>query len=116
MTGHLRKREFGGWVFRAFDIAGPVQNRCAARRFDPFGYTAERRMERALPGEYTAMIFRHLDKAKPLDLAAAGGARQNPLNWCAAMATSRKPMSRDTVRNAHGSKAPSASLSRRRAE
>jgi indolepyruvate ferredoxin oxidoreductase len=28
---------------------------------DIFGYTAERRMERALPGEYTAMIFRHLD-------------------------------------------------------
>ena len=24
-------------------------------------------MERALPGEYSAMIFRHLDKAKPHD-------------------------------------------------
>ena len=24
-------------------------------------------MERALPGEYSAMIFRHLDKAKPQD-------------------------------------------------
>jgi len=29
--------------------------------FDIFGYTAERRMERALPGEYSAMIFRLLD-------------------------------------------------------
>jgi indolepyruvate ferredoxin oxidoreductase len=36
--------------------------------FDPFGYTSERKMERALPGEYSAMIFRHLDANKPLDL------------------------------------------------
>jgi hypothetical protein len=35
--------------------------------FDIFGYTEERKMERALPGEYTAAIFRHLD-GKSLDL------------------------------------------------
>ena len=66
VTGHLRKREFGSWIFRAFGIL----TRFKALRgtaFDPFGYTAERRMERALPGEYSAMIFRHLDKAKPQD-------------------------------------------------
>ena len=43
---------------------------------DLFGYTAERKMERALPGEYTAMIFRHLDGK--LDTAAAGGAGKMP--------------------------------------
>ena len=36
--------------------------------FDIFGYTAERKMERALPVDYSAMILRHLDGNKPLDL------------------------------------------------
>jgi indolepyruvate ferredoxin oxidoreductase len=66
VTGHLRKREFGSWIFRAFGIL----KRFRALRgtaFDPFGYTAERRMERGLPREYSAVIFRHLDKAKPQD-------------------------------------------------
>ena len=66
VTGHLRKREFGGWIFRAFDILTRFKF-LRGTAFDPFGYTAERRMERALPGEYSAMIFRHLDKAKPHD-------------------------------------------------
>jgi indolepyruvate ferredoxin oxidoreductase len=35
--------------------------------FDLFGYTAERRMERTLPSEYSATILRCLDAAKPQD-------------------------------------------------
>jgi indolepyruvate ferredoxin oxidoreductase len=66
VTGHLRKREFGSWIFRAFDILTRFKF-LRGTAFDPFGYTAERRMERALPGEYSAMMFRHLDKAKPQD-------------------------------------------------
>ena len=66
VTGHLRKREFGSWIFRAFEILTRFKF-LRGTAFDPFGYTAERRMERALPGEYSAMIFRHLDKAKPQD-------------------------------------------------
>jgi indolepyruvate ferredoxin oxidoreductase len=65
-TGHLRKREFGSWVFRAFELLARFKS-LRGTAFDPFGYTSERRMERALPGEYSAMIFRHLDKAKPHD-------------------------------------------------
>jgi indolepyruvate ferredoxin oxidoreductase len=65
-TGHLRKREFGSWIFRAFELLTRFKF-LRGTAFDPFGYTAERRMERALPGEYSAMIFRHLDKAKPQD-------------------------------------------------
>jgi indolepyruvate ferredoxin oxidoreductase len=65
-TGHLRKREFGGWILKVFNILTRLKF-LRGTAFDPFGYTAERRMERALPGEYSAMIFRHLDIAKPQD-------------------------------------------------
>jgi indolepyruvate ferredoxin oxidoreductase len=66
VTGHLRKREFGPWIFRAFELLARFKS-LRGTAFDPFGYTAERRMERALPGEYSSMILRHLDKAKPHD-------------------------------------------------
>jgi indolepyruvate ferredoxin oxidoreductase len=67
VTGHLQKREFGRWIFRAFDILTRFKF-LRGTALDPFGYTAERRMERALPGDYSDMIFRHLDKAGPHDL------------------------------------------------
>jgi indolepyruvate ferredoxin oxidoreductase len=67
VTGHLRKREFGPWVFKAFELLARWK-RLRGTAFDVFGYTTERRMERALPTEYSAMIFRHLDGGKPLDL------------------------------------------------
>jgi indolepyruvate ferredoxin oxidoreductase len=66
VTGRLRKREFGSWIFGAFELLTRFKF-LRGTAFDPFGYTAERRMERALPGEYSAMILRHLDKAKPHD-------------------------------------------------
>src|SRR6266702_3607076 len=66
-TGHLRKREFGSWILGAFGILTRLKF-LRGTAFDPFGYTSERRMERALPGEYSAMILRHLDGNKPLDL------------------------------------------------
>jgi indolepyruvate ferredoxin oxidoreductase len=65
-TGRLQKREFGRWIFRAFDILARFKS-LRGTKLDPFGYTSERRMERALPGEYSAMMFRQLDKAKPHD-------------------------------------------------
>jgi indolepyruvate ferredoxin oxidoreductase len=66
VTGHLQKREFGPWVFSAFKLLARLKH-LRGTAFDIFGYTAERRMERALPDEYSAMILGHLDK-KPLDL------------------------------------------------
>ena len=68
VTGHVRKREFGPWVFKAFELLARWK-RLRGTAFDVFGYTTERRMERALPTEYSAMIFRHLDGRKPLDLS-----------------------------------------------
>ena len=65
-TGHLRKREFGPWVFKAFGLLSRMKS-LRGTAFDPFGYTAERRMERRLPDEYSSMIFRHLDAANPQD-------------------------------------------------
>jgi indolepyruvate ferredoxin oxidoreductase len=66
LTGHLRKREFGSWILGAFDILARFKF-LRGTAFDPFGYTAERRMERGLPNEYSSMIFRHLDAANPQD-------------------------------------------------
>ena len=59
VTGHLQKREFGPWVFKAFGLLAKLKG-LRGSALDIFGYTAERKMERALPGEYTAMIVRHL--------------------------------------------------------
>ena len=77
VTGQLRKREFGSWIFKAFDLLTRLKF-LRGTAFDPFGYTAERRMERALPGEYGAMIFRHLGPHSSTGPAgggpAAGGA------------------------------------------
>jgi len=57
VTGHLRKREFGPWIMKAF--------RWLARRkglrgtaLDVFGYTAERRAERQLIVDYETSMQR----------------------------------------------------------
>ncbi len=54
-TGRPRKIAVGGWVLPLFRLL----RRGKALRgtpFDPFGHTAERRLERALIGEYQAMV------------------------------------------------------------
>ncbi|MBR0795434.1 indolepyruvate ferredoxin oxidoreductase family protein [Bradyrhizobium jicamae] len=66
VTGHLQKREFGPWVFKAFGVLARLKG-LRGTALDIFGYTAERKMERALPVEYAAMIQRHLD-GKTIDL------------------------------------------------
>ncbi len=66
-TGRLQKREFGPWIFKAFGMLAGLKG-LRGTAFDIFGYTAERKMERALPVDYSAMILRHLDGKKPLDL------------------------------------------------
>ncbi|WP_375784517.1 indolepyruvate ferredoxin oxidoreductase family protein [Bradyrhizobium sp. Pha-3] len=67
VTGRLQKREFGPWIFKAFGLLAGLKG-LRGTAFDIFGYTAERKMERALPLDYSAMILRHLDGNKPLDL------------------------------------------------
>ena len=54
-TGELQKRRFGPWVFRAFTLLARMR-RLRGTRFDIFGRTAERRMERRLIAEYEATV------------------------------------------------------------
>jgi len=53
--GHLRKRAYGPWMFGAFRVLARLKF-LRGSAFDVFGHSAERRMERALIGEYTAQI------------------------------------------------------------
>jgi indolepyruvate ferredoxin oxidoreductase len=53
--GHLVKAEFGSWMWSAFKLLAKMKG-LRGGAFDLFGYTAERRMERALIAEYREMI------------------------------------------------------------
>ena len=61
--GRPRKRSFGPWMGGAFRALARMK-RLRGTPFDLFGYTAERRMERALIGWYEDLLER---------CAAAGG-------------------------------------------
>jgi indolepyruvate ferredoxin oxidoreductase len=68
--GRPRKREFGAWMIPVFRLLASLR-RLRGSRFDPFGGTAERRMERALILEFenrVEQLLGALDAAN-LDLA-----------------------------------------------
>jgi len=73
--GHLVKAEFGSWMWSAFKLLAKLKD-LRGGAFDLFGYTAERKMERALIAEYRGMIegvLRSLDAsnyATAVELAA----------------------------------------------
>ena len=50
-TGELKKREFGGWVMPLFRLLASMKH-LRGGKLDVFGYTAERKMERALIRQY----------------------------------------------------------------
>jgi indolepyruvate ferredoxin oxidoreductase len=54
-TGHLRKRAYGPWMLRAMKHLARLR-RLRGTPFDPFGYSAERRLERRLIAEYEGVI------------------------------------------------------------
>ena len=54
-TGLPRKAAFGPWMMHAFKMLAPLR-RLRGGAFDVFGYTAERRRERALISEYETLI------------------------------------------------------------
>ena len=54
-TGHLVKRGFGPWMLSAFGLLARMR-RLRGTWLDPFGKTAERRMERRLIADYEAII------------------------------------------------------------
>jgi indolepyruvate ferredoxin oxidoreductase len=57
VTGHLRKRSFGCWIIPVFHLLAKFRG-LRGTWADPFGHTGERRAERALIGEYEAVLDR----------------------------------------------------------
>ena len=53
--GRLMKTEFGSWVWPMFKVLAKLKG-LRGTKFDPFGWTAERRMERQLIVEYRDLI------------------------------------------------------------
>jgi indolepyruvate ferredoxin oxidoreductase len=58
-TGRLRKKEYGGWVIHAFRMLAGLKF-LRGTIFDPFGYAAERQVERKLIEDYEATILRRV--------------------------------------------------------
>ncbi|MFM7785141.1 MAG: DUF6537 domain-containing protein, partial [Gammaproteobacteria bacterium] len=61
VTGHLRKREYGSWMLRAFGLLARLR-RLRGTRLDPFGWTEERRSERQQIADYEALLARLLPR------------------------------------------------------
>lgn len=54
-SGRPQKRAFGEWIMPVFKLLRAAKG-LRGTAFDPFGYTAERRMERRLIADYRALI------------------------------------------------------------
>jgi len=63
-TGQLKKAEYGPWVFKAFKILARLKG-IRGKWYDPFGHTAERKLERQLIEDYEATVARVLQGLKP---------------------------------------------------
>jgi indolepyruvate ferredoxin oxidoreductase len=70
VTGYLKKRQFGPWILHAFLFLARLR-RLRGTWCDPFGYTAERREERALISHYEALVERVLARLGPGNRAEA---------------------------------------------
>ncbi|MGH6782104.1 MAG: DUF6537 domain-containing protein, partial [Sphingomonadaceae bacterium] len=68
--GRPRKIQFGAWMRHAFALLGRLKG-LRGTPFDPFGYMRHRRMERALPAEYEALVERLLAGLSPERIAEA---------------------------------------------
>ena len=78
-TGHPGKIAFGPWVLTAFRLLAPFK-RLRGTRFDPFGRTAERRMERAMIEDYAALVDRLCGGLGPDNHATAVALAELPLD------------------------------------
>ena len=69
-TGHPKKRAYGPWVLSAMKHLARLR-RLRGTPFDPFGYSAERRLERRLIAEYESIIEEALATLGPENYDAA---------------------------------------------
>lgn len=76
-TGHLVKREYGGWVLKAMRVLAKLK-RLRGSPFDVFGYARERREERELVDEYEATLGRLLNQLRGDQLEAVVQLAQLP--------------------------------------
>jgi indolepyruvate ferredoxin oxidoreductase len=70
LTGEPRKMRFGAWMGGVFAVLQKLKF-LRGTALDPFGYTAERKTERALIREYEDMVARLLVDLSPQNLATA---------------------------------------------
>jgi indolepyruvate ferredoxin oxidoreductase len=70
LTGEPRKMQFGPWMLRAFGLLAKLKF-LRGTALDPFGSTAERRMERALIAEYEQTVETLLEGLTPGNHALA---------------------------------------------
>ena len=63
-TGHAKKRTFGPWMRTAFTALARLKG-LRGTRFDPFGRTDERRMERRLIADFEATVEEMLARLSP---------------------------------------------------
>ncbi|WP_036172016.1 indolepyruvate ferredoxin oxidoreductase family protein [Massilia sp. 9096] len=68
--GHLVKQEFGPWMMKAFGVLAKLKG-LRGTALDPFGHTAERKMERGLVQQYRTTIDALLPKLGADNLAQA---------------------------------------------
>jgi indolepyruvate ferredoxin oxidoreductase len=70
LTGEPRKMRFGAWMLPVFRVLRSMK-RLRGTRLDPFGYSAERRTERALIEEYERTVAELLENLSPAHHALA---------------------------------------------
>ena len=70
VQGHLIKQEFGPWMMRAFGVLAKFKG-LRGGALDIFGYTAERKMERKLIGDYRSTVDGLLARLNADNLAQA---------------------------------------------
>ena len=63
-----RKLKLGAWFLPVLRLLRHGR-RLRGTAFDPFGYAHVRRVERRLPGEYLALVYRALERLSPDTLA-----------------------------------------------
>ena len=86
VTGVVTKRTYGPWMMSAFRVLAKMRG-LRGTALDVFGRTAERRMERALPGEYETLVDELIARARAAQSRAGGRARAGFPSTSAATAT-----------------------------
>jgi indolepyruvate ferredoxin oxidoreductase len=70
IDGRPKKRAFGEWILPVFKLLAALKG-LRGTLFDPFGYTAERRLERRLIADYRALIDQIVDRLDHTNLSTA---------------------------------------------